>query len=102
MDYAIDNDPSVEAGIVVRVNGRVDYTAVASFTTVIDTVREIGPKVLRLDLKGVSAIDSVGFGLLIMLREALPAASIALSGASGSPARLLGLFDAKSLFEVTD
>jgi anti-anti-sigma regulatory factor len=100
MEYVVENDPEDQGTIVVRLSGRVDYAAVGSFTSVIETVREMLPKRLRIDMAQVSGIDSVGFGLMIMLREALPAAHIALSGASGAALRLLGLFDASSLFEV--
>ncbi len=100
MEYVVENDQSGQSGIVVRLAGRVDYAAVGSFTSVIETARELAPKRLRIDMEQVSGIDSVGFGLMIMLREALPTAHIVLFGASGAALRLLGLFDASSLFEV--
>jgi anti-anti-sigma regulatory factor len=98
MEYVFEDNQ--DAGIIVRITGRVDYSAVGAFSGIIETTRELAPKALRLDLAAVTAIDSVGFGLLIMLREAVPAARIALAGAVGAPARLLGLFNASTLFDV--
>lgn len=101
MQYVVEADHQGDADIVVHLNGKVDYSTVGSFTSMIETVQELAPKRLRLNLSKVDGIDSVGFGLLIMLREAVPASRIVLSGAAGATHRLLGLFEASSLFEVT-
>ncbi|CAA7619165.1 putative Anti-anti-sigma regulatory factor [Magnetospirillum sp. LM-5] len=102
MEYVVENEQGDNSGIVICLTGRVDYAAVGSFTSIIETAQELAPKRLRVDMTRVSGIDSVGFGLMIMLREALPTAQIVLSGAEGVAKRLLGLFDASSLFEIRE
>ncbi|MFJ7151522.1 STAS domain-containing protein [Streptomyces sp. NPDC100445] len=68
------------------------------------TALPAGATSLRLDLSGISFMDSMGLNLLLTLRRRIraDAGRLALAGVQEQPAGLLRLTGAYALFDITE
>ena len=98
------NATFVEDGVcVVEVSGEIDLAVTDELLEVARAgLREAGA--LRLDLSGVSFIDSTGLGTLVLIRNEAAAADKALTLANVpvSVARLLQLTGLSGAFDIDD
>ncbi|MFF8387814.1 STAS domain-containing protein [Streptomyces kanasensis] len=90
-------------GTLVAVTGEMDLTTCPRVEEAC-TVLPVGGKTLRLDLSGVSFMDSTGLNLLLRLRRRVQGdgSRMVLTGLQDQPRHLLDLTEAYSLFDTTD
>jgi anti-sigma B factor antagonist len=93
-----------EASGVIRValEGSLNFAANDDFQLLLDSLIKTKPRQVIFELAHLTAIDSVGLGLLHIACEDLSGqgAKVSLAGPAGSVARLLELTEANKMFEI--
>jgi len=91
-----------ESILTVSLDGSLDYSAGSSWQHLIDEIAPIQADRVVVDLSGVPRIDSVGLGMLHLVRDAVTGigARLVLRGASPGVRRLLELTGSDQVFEI--
>ena len=100
MDAAVQTNTDVA---VIRLSGRFDFSAHREFRDAVDSaLAQVKGRQVRVDLSGVTYLDSSALGMLLMLRDkARPAERpVALVGAQGSVRQVLEIANFGKLFEI--
>jgi anti-anti-sigma factor len=91
---------------VVAVGGEVDLSTAPAFEAVIVTALKEGPRVLVIDLSGVTFMASVGLRILVAtqeeLRESVRVAVVANNPATSRPIQMTGLDEIIALYPSLD
>jgi anti-sigma B factor antagonist len=100
MNYRIE-DPGT--GVIhVFIEGNLNFAENEAFQALLEKLIASRARQVVLNLAGLSAIDSVGLGLLYIALEDLSAVKtrLTLASAQGSVARLLELTEAHRTFDI--
>jgi len=99
-DFTLDTD-AAEADVTVTVAGEIDLDTAGRFRDAALSALTAAPKTLRLDLAGVSFMDSTGLHALMATKRRADLAGVQLVLTRPSPtvARLLDLSGLDRVFE---
>lgn len=91
-----------ESILTVSLDGNLDHTAGSSWQQLIDEIVPIRASRVIVDLSRVSRVDSVGLGMLHLVRDAVTGigARLVLCGASPTVLRLFELTGSNQVFEI--
>ncbi|CCG41748.1 STAS domain-containing protein [Magnetospirillum molischianum] len=91
-----------ESVLTVSLDGCLDHTAGSSCQHLIDEISPIRVSRVIVDLSRVPRIDSVGLGMLYLVRDAVTGidARLTLRGATPTVLRLLELTGSHQVFEI--
>ena len=89
-------------GVQVDLQERLGFTDHTGFRSLVGEVCETKPSRVVVDLAGVTAIDSAGLGLLVILndRVKLHGGTVTLTRPSEVVARLLGVVEFEKIFAI--
>ncbi|GHF00568.1 hypothetical protein GCM10018785_74560 [Streptomyces longispororuber] len=89
-------------GTVIAVTGELDIHTCPRVERA-TAVLPVGDKTLRLDLSGVSFMDSMGLNLLLRLRNRIHGSGghLVLAGLQAQPCAVLRLTETYALFDIT-
>lgn len=85
-----------------RLAGELSFASGRQFRQVIDQLTRSGARCIRLDLGGVSFIDSAGLGMLLLLREEAGKVgqAVVLSRPAGQVRRMFEISKFETLFTL--
>jgi HptB-dependent secretion and biofilm anti anti-sigma factor len=95
---------STEGRVVIRLEGRFDFSAHREFREAVDSaLKEGGGRELVVDLAGVEYLDSSALGMLLMLRDRARGGgrSVSLANGRGAVKQVLEIANFNKLFTVT-
>ncbi len=95
---------SSDEAAVIRLAGRFDFNAHREFRDAVDKSLATGAgKQIRVELGGVTYLDSSALGMLLMLRDKAKAANrpVSLSGAQGTVKQVLDIANFGKLFSIS-
>jgi len=99
MNFQIGEDAS---GVYVRISGDLDFAANTEFKAIVTKLAGMKGRPVTLDLAGVNRIDSVGLGLLYIVKEEVGAYGnkIRLKSPQKSVMKMLELTEAGTDFDI--
>lgn len=85
---------------IVNLTGEVEFSCNEEFEVMLDDLKAAKPKKIVMDLSGVTALDSVGLGLLFIAKDEFAELNcpFALRRPQGAVARLLSISNARMTF----
>jgi anti-anti-sigma factor len=100
VDYQITQQPS---GTAIHISGSFTFNDNPKFKQIVELVEGAPPKLLKLEVSGMSFIDSAGLGMLLLLRDVCEKENIQvqISGAQGQVARIFDISRFDQLFAMS-
>ena len=92
-----------QSGKEIHISGSFTFNDNPKFKQIVELVETSRPKALRLEVSGMTFIDSAGLGMLLLLRDVCEKENIQvqIDGAQGQVARIFDISKFDQLFAMS-